>query len=109
MQITRTVRKHRTKEQRQQILESYRRSRLSQRQFAAQAGIGLSTLQLWRRQAASPSAKPPATFIELPQVQKLTRAHSVYRLHIAGGMELEIISGFRAEELSTLLRVLREL
>lgn len=95
--------------QRDQILQDYHRSGLSQRQFAAQAGVGLSTLQLWLRQGASRSPVRATKFIEVPNVLRTSPTGATYRLHLAGGLQLEIGSGFRPEELSTLLRVLRGL
>jgi len=44
-------RPHRTPEQRAQILADYRQSGLTQKVFAAQTGIGNSTLSLWLRKA----------------------------------------------------------
>jgi DNA-binding transcriptional regulator YiaG len=52
MQNSSPVRKHTTPQQREEILQSYRDSQLTQKEFAAQAGIGVSTLQAWRRKAA---------------------------------------------------------
>jgi len=51
--------------EREQIVEAYRRSSLSQERFAAQAGISVSALQLWLRQGAVPKAVAPR-LIQLP-------------------------------------------
>ena len=42
-------RHHLTPQQRQRLLARYHRSRLSQRDFAAREGVGLSTLVKWLR------------------------------------------------------------
>jgi hypothetical protein len=102
-------RKRLTQAQRDRILQDYRRSELPQREFAAQAGIGLSTLQFWLRKEASRASAARPRFIEVPNLLSSAPAGSTYRLHLAGGMQLEVGSGFRPEELTTLLRVLREL
>jgi DNA-binding transcriptional regulator YiaG len=106
MQTSSTVRKRLTSAQRDKILSTYRRSRLAQREFASQAGIGLSTLQLWLRKAAALPTGPTA-FVQVPNLLAQTPAAAVYRLHLAGGMILEIDSGFQSEELSALLQLLR--
>jgi len=106
MQTSSTVRKRLTPAQRDKILSTYRRSRLAQREFASQAGIGLSTLQLWLRKAAAPPAGPTA-FVQVPNLLAQAPAAAAYRLHLAGGMILEIGSGFEAEQLSALLQLLR--
>jgi len=105
MQRLSTVRKWRTPAQREKILGDYRRSRLSQREFSAQAGIGLSTLQLWlRNDARSPS--PTSEFVEIPNLVAAPRGNAVYRLHLRNGMIVEIGSGFQSEEVSALLQLL---
>ena len=102
-------RKRLTQAQRDRILQDYRRSELPQRDFAAQVGIGLSTLQLWLRKATSRASSPAPRFIEVSNPLSWASAGSTYRVHLAGGMQLEVGSGFGPEELTTLLRVLRGL
>ena len=109
MTKTRSIRQHLTPGQRAQIIQDYHRAQLSQKQFAAQAGIGVTTLQSWLRKAASAIPAPRAKFLPVPNLFTAAPAHSTYRLHLTGGMQLEVGSGFRPEELTTLLRVLREL
>ena len=105
MQRLSTVRKRHTPAQREKILGDYRRSRLPQREFCAQAGIGLSTLQLWLRQGAgSPSSS--SEFVEIPNLVAAPRGDALYRLHLRNGMIVEIGSGFQSEEVSALLQVL---
>jgi hypothetical protein len=101
-------RKNFTQTQREQLLQDYRRSKLTQRKFVAQAGIGLTTLQLWLRQAGQRASVRQTEFVELPNLLSGLPASSTYRLHLAGGVLLEVSSGFRAEELTTLLQVLRQ-
>ena len=106
MQTSPTVRKHLTREQREKVLSAYQRSRLSQREFAAQAKIGLSTLQLWLRKAAASPPSHRAAFVEVPNLLAHAPAPAPYRLHLARGIILEIGSGFRPEELASLLQLL---
>jgi hypothetical protein len=107
MQTPSPVRKRLTPAQREEILRACRRSGLSQRDFAAQAGIGVSTLGFWLRKAAAPSpGVPPASFIQVPNLLAPSALASAYRLHLAGGVILEIASGFGPEELASLLQLL---
>ena len=107
MPTTTNVRKRLTQAQRDQIVKGYRDSQLTQREFATQAGISLSTLQLWLRKAASPP--PPATpaFVQVPNLLAQAPAAPTYRLHLAGGISLEVRAGFQPEELAAWLQLLR--
>jgi len=110
MSTIRTVRKHLTQARRERILNDYHGTQLSQREFDTKAGIGVSTLQLWLRKAAArPSSAPGAGFVEVPNPLAQASGAGAYRLHLAGGIDLEVASGFRPEELASLLRVLRGL
>jgi hypothetical protein len=104
------ARKHRTPVQREQILRAYRRTSLVQREFAARAGIGLSTLQLWLRKAATGAAfGPKPRFVEVANPLARNGGTAPYRVYLTGGLEVEVRSGFPPQELTSLLRVLRSL
>lgn len=105
----RSARQNFTSEQRERIIQDYRRGQLSQKVFAAQAGIGLTTLQSWLRKAAGARAAAGPKFLAVPNLLGATPARSTYRLHLASGLQLEVSPGFSPEELTTLLRVVREL
>ena len=105
MQRPSTVRKRLTAAQREKILSAYRRSGLPQRDFALEAGIGVSTLQLWLRKAAT-GLNGPASFIQVPNLMESTGGPAMYRLHLGGGRGLDVGSGFRPEELAALLALL---
>ena len=109
MSRTRFGRQHFTLAQRAQIILDYRRAQLSQKEIAARAGIGGATLQAWLRKAAIGLAAPPVKFLPVPNLLTAASARPSYRLHLAGGMQLEVASGFCPGELATLLRVVREL
>jgi hypothetical protein len=104
-----TARKHLTEAQRQSVLDSYRGSRLTQREFAAEVGIGVSTLHLWLRKAAARPSSPTTAFVQVPNLLGQAAGSAAYRLHLPGGLDLEVSSGFRTEELASLLQVLRSL
>ena len=103
------ARKRFTQAQRSQLLQEYHRSELSQRSFAAQAGIGLTTLQLWLRKAATPAPVPGPKFIQIPNpLGSAPAAAWAYRVQLAGAMQVEVGSGVEPEQLATLLRLLRQ-
>ncbi len=92
--------------QRQEILQAYQRTQLSQRDFARKVGVGLSTLQYWLRKAgrASPSARP--SFVEVPNPLQQSVNPARYRVQWQQGIALEVGSGFVPEEVAALLRML---
>ena len=108
MPTTPTVRMRPTQAQREAILSTYRRSQLTQREFASQAGISVSALQLWLRKATPRPSSQTTAFVQVPNLLAQT-SPAVYRLHLDGGIDLEISSGFRPEELASLLQLLRSL
>ncbi len=104
MQKSSIVRKRLTPAQREKILNAYQRSELPQRDFALQAGISVSTLQLWLRKAAASESSP--AFIQVPNLLSSVAGPAMYRLHLGSGVMLDIGSGFGSEELAALLTLL---
>jgi hypothetical protein len=100
---------HRTAIQRAQILTDYRCSGLTQKAFAAQAGIGHSTLTLWLRKATAGESAVSPTFIPVPNLLPTPRATATYRLQFPRGLAVEVAPGFDAEELSALLEMVQRL
>src|SRR5208283_5390914 len=49
-----SVRRRRTPEQRQRVLARFRKSQMTQRDFAVRHGIGMSTLSKWLRVEVTP-------------------------------------------------------
>ncbi len=105
MQYSSCVRQHPTPAQREKILQSYQRSRLPQKEFAAQAGIGVSTLAAWLRKAAL-HKEEASCFVAVPNLFPAADAGPVYRLQWPGGLSLEVRSGFSSGELASLLQLL---
>jgi transposase-like protein len=104
----RSVRQNFTPAQREQVIQDYRQAQLSQKEFAAHAGIGVTTLQSWLRKVSGAQRAARPKFLPVPNLVGAAPARSTYRLHLAGGLQLEISSGFRPEELTTLLRVVHQ-
>ncbi len=108
MENTSSPGRHRTAIQRAQILTDYRRSGLTQKAFATQAGIGCSTLTYWLRQATAGESAGSPTFVPVPNLLPAPRA-AAYRLEFPRGLAVEVAPGFDAEELSALLEVVQRL
>lgn len=104
---TRVCRRH-TVAQKDKLLAAYQRSGLTQKQFAAQAGIGYSTLTLWLRKASAARKPSPSAFVAVPNLLS-SPAAAAYRLRFSGGLSVEVASGFRNEELVALLQAVQRL
>ena len=88
------------------VVAGFERSGLSQREYAAKAGIGLSTLSLWRRQIGR-GAK--ARLVEVDVTSGSAQCKSGrYRLMLPWGGSLEVELGFEVSEVRTLLEIMRE-
>jgi transposase-like protein len=112
MELMRRGRRGRfTAREREQLLAAYRRSGLTQREFAAESGVSLSSLVLWLRKYGrrSPAAvRPP--FIALPTgLPAVTSPPRAYAIDFRGGHRLEIARGFDRDELEYLCQFLRGL
>jgi transposase-like protein len=53
MQNSSSIRKHLSPQQREEILQDHPASGLTDKEFARQAGVAVSTLYAWRRKAAT--------------------------------------------------------
>jgi transposase-like protein len=103
MQTSSRTRKRWTADQRDQIVRAYRDSQLTQKEFAAQAGVGPSTLYSWLRKARPARQGRSSAFIAVPNLLTVAPA---YRLQWPGGLTLEVRSGFQPGELADLLQLL---
>src|SRR6185503_16719824 len=111
MQTLSRGRKRFTPSEKARILNSYRGSQLSQREFAAEVGISLSALQCWLRRSGA-AAKPDAAsaFIAIPNLLASAQTQSFsYRLQFPGGFNLEIALGFAPAEVVELCRLVQSL
>ena len=104
MQRTPVIRKHVTAARREEIVAGYRRTQLTQREFARQSGIGLSTLQRWAQKAANPPA-----FVPVANLLAQNTAPAFCRWVLPGGLIVEVPGGFDSAQLRQLLEVVRAL
>lgn len=109
MQRSTRISRRCTPAQRAKILAAYQRSRLTQKEFAAQAGIGYSTLTLWLRKSTTAKKPDRSAFVPVPNLFSVASAAPAYRLQFAGGVIVEVARGFQSEELSALLQVVQAL
>ena len=106
MQISKAVRKHASPARRREVLENYRQTHLNQRDFAAQAGISVSTLHKWLQTSPVVAASDLPQFVALPNVVPRPTPGPDYRLVLPSGIALEVRTGFTARELATWLELL---
>lgn len=104
-----SIRRRRTPAERAQILDQYHQSSLTQKVFAAQAGISCSALNSWLRRALANADSHPPQFVPVPNLLATGRGSAAYRLQWPDGFTLEVVTGFAAPELSALLQVVRRL
>jgi len=102
-------RHHRTSAERARLLEACERSDLTREAFAAQHGIGLSTLYQWQRQNRRGKPTERSNLLEVPNLFGRGPAAAPYRLHLAGGRLLEVASGFDLAEVHALTQLLQNL
>jgi transposase-like protein len=95
--------------QKDRLLAACRRSQLSQRDFAAQAQVGLSTLTRWLRTEARNKDSGPSELVAVPNLFSATAGVAAYRLQLPRGVIVEVAPGFQTEELGALLRLAQAL
>ena len=115
MQTTLRVRRRYTSAQKDEILADYQRSQLTQKEFAARAGIGHSTLTLWLSKAPmSPKVTAAqdsdgSAFVPVPNLFSAPAGPPAYRLKFPRGLTVEVAAGFRTRELGALLKLAQRL
>ena len=91
-------------------LDAAQRSGLTRAQWCAEAGVDARSLQCWRIALARRAARPVSQFVELvPRSGGVSAPGSgppALRVHV-GDVIIEVISGFHAESLAEVLRVVR--
>jgi transposase-like protein len=97
------IRRRRTSKQRQQLLDRFHQSQLTQEAFAARHGIGVSTLGKWL-QCESRKTLPPVKFHEVA----LPRATHGWSVEVVSpkGWIVRLHDGSELQTLPQLLRAL---
>jgi len=110
MQTKSGLRHYRTRVEKAKLVAAYKRSGLSQRDFALQHGIAASNIQRWVGQFPA-SAKPahPAALLEVPNLLASRPSPGAYRLHFPQGFQLGVARGFEIGEVRALAQLLQSL
>jgi hypothetical protein len=87
----------------EELLAEYRRSGLSQRQFAERVGVPVEKLRYWIYRPGAGNHGLVEVKVAPPQPSR--RAH--YRLEFTGGISLSFSSPLQVQELEQLCRLLR--
>jgi glycine/D-amino acid oxidase-like deaminating enzyme len=110
MQTNSGLRHYRTRAEKAKIVGAYRRSGLSQSDFAEQQRIAPSNIQRWVQQfSTSGKAASPAALVEVPNVLGGRPSCGPYRLHFSKGLLLEVAPGFEVGEVRALAQLLHSL
>ena len=106
----RRVRVRRSREEIAELLQDYRRSGQTQREYCARRGLSVSCLQSYLRRAAS--IEPGGRLREIEVVgesQRWEPSTAALAVRLAGGYEVLVSRGFDSGELIRLLSVLQGL
>ena len=109
MQNKSRVRHHKTCAEKADILAVCEGSGITQRALAAQHGIALSTLQRWMRKSQTSQERGKGRLIEVPNLFGAGTAACTYRLRFPRGLVLEVESGFRPDELQSVVQLIQDL
>ena len=119
-------RRRRTLEERAEVVARYVESGLTQRVFAREEGIGVSTLQLWLRAVSAGEAEirpeaglrrpgdakaEPLALLEVELAggsQRSGRGRSRYEVELPCGMRLHLGADFAESEVRRLLALMQE-
>jgi transposase-like protein len=100
-----------TPSERARLLAAYRRSDLTQREFASRHELSVACLSAWLRKFKSTKVDDvPSAFMEMPGgLPRAEISRAAYKIQFPGGLNLEVSEGFRLEELTQLCQMVRGL
>ena len=100
------IQRRRTPAQIAQILQRYKNSGLTQREFAQSIGVGYSTLTCWLQKQNQQTADDSKHWVAVDVVRHAPSASSGrYQLEWPSGLRLSVSAGFDAQELAQLLNL----
>lgn len=109
MRIKSSPRQHRSASEQAHILAAWQRCELTDKAFAAQQGVGVSTLYGWQRRQHARIAAAQAELVEVPNLLATDSPTAPYRLHLPGGRMLEVTRNFEPSEVRLLVQLLYSL
>ena len=102
-------RKQRSASEQARILAAWQRCQLTDKAFATQQGVGVSTLYGWQRRQRTRVAAAQADLVEIPNLWATDAPTAPYRLHLPGGRILEVPHHFEPREVRRLAQLLQSL
>jgi hypothetical protein len=109
MRIKSSARQQHSASEKARILAAWQRCELTDKAFAAQQGVGLSTLYSWQRRQRARAAAGQAQWVEVPNLLAKETPPAPYRLHLPGGRMLEVTRNFEPSEVRLLAQLLQSL
>lgn len=104
----RRVRVRRSREEIAELLQEYRKSGQTQREYCARVGLSVSCLQSYLRRAASLEPGPRLHEVEvLGEPQRWEPSAALLTVRLPGRYEVLVGRGFESGELARLLSVLQ--
>ena len=103
------TRPHRSVSEQARILVAWQHCELTDRAFAAQQGVAVSSLYAWQRRQRALATAAQAQLVEVPNVFAKDPDPAAYRLHLPGGRMLEVSRPFEPGEVRLLAQVLQSL
>ena len=89
-----------------ELLNRYRQSQLPQAQFVRMEGVCLATLRNYIKREPVSSAVDGGRFIEVERAFPEICGRQSYRLHLNGGLAVEVPPGFCSREVASLLALI---
>ena len=109
MRIKSSPRKQRSASEQGRILAAWEHCELTDKAFATQQGVAVSTLYAWQRRQRAQAAAAQADLVEIPNLLATGAPSAPYRLHLPGGRMLEITRHFEPSEVRLLAQLLHSL
>lgn len=97
----------RTPEQIKELLAEHQRSGKPAQEFAAEKGIGLSTLWTWRRRYRGRSAASPR-WVEVANAAAVSSSGPMAQVRLADGLSVDLNPGFEVEPIAALIKRLHK-
>ena len=98
----------RTPEQIKAILEKFEASGKTMRQFVAEEGLALSTLESWRRRERTQLAPKSPAFVEVQSEGSWPLVSAMARVRFGDGLVIELSPGFAVDQVGQLIERLRQ-
>jgi hypothetical protein len=101
------LRIRRTPEQIKELLAEHQRGGQSAREFAAERGIGLSTLWTWHRRYRNRSCVSPR-WVEVANAASVLSSGPMAQVRLAEGLTVDLNPGFEVEPIAALIKRLHQ-